>query len=164
MNAIFIGIGVFLIIAREGADELIQDAYEDDAIADEITLIVDEYYTKRSILLGVALITAVIAQAGAVHFNIWMVGLHTVWMVADYISYIILAMKLNEDLQEPYESVDKVPDSPVPLFLINGLIIALFMYPHLGFITEVRAGTMTRETYAREEYSCCCTERRMQIL
>jgi hypothetical protein len=160
MNAIFIGIGVFFIIGSDGADDWIRDTYEDDEFVDEITLIVKEYYTKRTIFLGVALITAVIAQAGAVHFNVWMVGLHTVWVVALYISFMILAMQLNSELEAPYELADQELASPVPGFLFNGLLTALFMYPHLGFITEVRAGIMTRETYAREEFSCCCTSRR----
>jgi hypothetical protein len=158
VNSVFIFICVFLIIGGGGSNVILHDIYDNDEIFDEVTLIVDEYYTKRSILLGVALITAVIAQIGAVHFNIWMVGLHTVWMVADYISFMILEMKLNEDMQESYESVDEVPPSPVPGFLFFGLLTALCMYPHLGFITEVRAGIMTRENYARERYSCCCTE------
>ncbi len=47
-------------------------------------------------------------------------------------------------------------DSPVPDIVIGLIITALFMYPHIGFIIEVRRGIMTRETYSREEHSCCC--------
>ena len=160
VNSLFIGLGVFLILLRDEADKLIQETYDDDAFVDEVSMIIDDYYKKRSILLGVGLGTAVLAQAGAVYFNIWLVGLHSVWMVADYIMFMMLVMQFEEDLQDPYESVGAEPASPVPSFILNAVIVACFLYPHLAFIIEVRNGIMTRETYAREEYSCCCAERR----
>jgi hypothetical protein len=158
MTGIYIGFGVFYIIGLSGDD--VNGIYGDDEFVDEVSEIRGEYSTKASIFLSVALITNVIAMVGAVHFNIWMVGLHTVWMVLVYISLVILTVKRDSDLEEPYESADLELASSVPGFVINGLFTALFMYPLLGFITEVRAGILTRETYAREEFSCCCTSRR----
>ena len=37
---------------------------------------------------------------------------------------------------------------------------AAFLYPHIGFILEVKKGIMTRDTYPREEFSCCCVTAR----
>jgi len=37
------------------------------------------------------------------------------------------------------------------------LFIALEIYPTGGLIKEIKGGTMSKETYPREAYSCCCT-------
>jgi uncharacterized membrane protein HdeD (DUF308 family) len=42
------------------------------------------------------------------------------------------------------------------LYCIWTLVAILWVYPSIAFIIEVRKGIMTRETYPREEYSCCC--------
>jgi len=36
------------------------------------------------------------------------------------------------------------------------LFIALEIYPTGGLIKEIKGGTMSKETYPREAYSCCC--------
>ena len=33
---------------------------------------------------------------------------------------------------------------------------AMWIYPLVGLIKEIKAGTMSEETYPREAYSCCC--------
>lgn len=42
---------------------------------------------------------------------------------------------------------------------IIGSIIGygVYLYPIIGLTSEIRNGTMSRETYPREAYSCCCT-------
>lgn len=159
VDAIFIGIGIFIVLARAGADDLMQDAYDDDQFVEEASSLIDEYYINRSIFLGISILTAFLAQVGSVYFNVWLVGLHTVWMVVDYISFLILATRLYAELEDTYASIPKEPMSPLPGFIFNGLLTGIFMYPHLGFITEVRAGILTKDTYPREEFSCCCQRR-----
>ena len=44
--------------------------------------------------------------------------------------------------------------------VISAGITAGFLYPHIGFIMEVKKGIMTRDTYPREEFSCCCVAAR----
>ena len=50
------------------------------------------------------------------------------------------------------------------VFRVYTVILAIFwvlyLFPHIGFIVEVCNGTMSRETYPREEYSCCCSTTR----
>ena len=50
--------------------------------------------------------------------------------------------------------------SPLQI-MISTVCTALFLYPHIGFIMEVKKGIMTRETYPREEFSCCCVTARV---
>jgi len=37
------------------------------------------------------------------------------------------------------------------------IFLGLEIYPTAGLIKEIKGGTMSKETYPREEYSCCCT-------
>ncbi len=40
--------------------------------------------------------------------------------------------------------------------IIYIIFAGLIMYPTIGLISEIKAGTMSPETYPREAYSCCC--------
>jgi hypothetical protein len=42
------------------------------------------------------------------------------------------------------------------LDVIGVIFSALFAYPHIVFIQEMRNGIMTEENYPKEEYSICC--------
>jgi hypothetical protein len=42
------------------------------------------------------------------------------------------------------------------LDIIGVICSALFAYPHIVFIQEMRKGIMTEENYPKEEHSCCC--------
>jgi hypothetical protein len=59
-----------------------------------------------------------------------------------------------------------VHDSRMGLIVNLAICTPLYMSPGIGFIMEVRNGTMSRETYPREEYSCCCTSppRRIDVV
>jgi hypothetical protein len=159
-NVLFIFLGAFVIVARGGVDDLILQYYDDDAFVDEASTMINEFYMKRTIFLGIAMFTAFCAMQGAVYFNVWLVGAHAIWMVVDYVAFLVLAIRYNDDAKDVYDDVGEQPTSPVPIFIVNGFFVALVLYPHLGFISEFRAGIMTRETYPREQYSCCCHERR----
>ena len=40
---------------------------------------------------------------------------------------------------------------------IGGVIMmAFFIYPHVGFLMEMRSGIMTPDNYVNEMHSCCC--------
>jgi hypothetical protein len=42
------------------------------------------------------------------------------------------------------------------MFVIRGVATALYIYPHVGLMLEIKKGIMTPDNYAREEFSCCC--------
>jgi large-conductance mechanosensitive channel len=44
-------------------------------------------------------------------------------------------------------------------YVILGFITAFWIYPSVMLITEIRSKVMSRETYPREEFSCCCVSR-----
>lgn len=46
----------------------------------------------------------------------------------------------------------------MPAVIASGVTMILWVYPHVGFIVQVGKGIMTKDNYAREEYSCCCVQ------
>jgi len=40
--------------------------------------------------------------------------------------------------------------------IVNIIVYALFIYPIVGMILEVKSGIMSAATYPREAHSCCC--------
>jgi hypothetical protein len=49
---------------------------------------------------------------------------------------------------------------PIGVWIGSAIVTALWIYPHVGLILEIRNGIMSAETYPREEYSCCCVDQR----
>lgn len=41
--------------------------------------------------------------------------------------------------------------------IVNAFVYGLAIYPNVGLILEIKNGIMSKETYPREAYSCCCT-------
>lgn len=118
----------------------------------------DQYATTEMIFSGVSIVLSSAAIFGAVTFNVILVGLNVVWLVIAFVLGIFFGLKFC------YDYCDDYSDSYSYCYCyINfpGVISALaamclFAYPHIGFISQVRKGIMSRETYPREEFSCCC--------
>lgn len=91
-------------------------------------------------ILGI--LASLCALIGAIWFNIWLVLVNVISLAVNF----ILAIRFSY--------------SPLQI-MISTVCTALFLYPHIGFIMEVKKGIMTRETYPREEYSCCCVTARV---
>jgi len=158
-NSFFIGFALFTMFVQGAGPDVIEQTYDDDEFVEDVSKVLDEYLVMRTIFLGISLLTALIAIGGAVHYQVWLVGSHAVWLVVDYIAYIFLALAMLEDLDPIYAEKGLVAASPLMNFVFVGLLAAFFIYAHLGYISEVRAGILTHETYPREEYSCCCHRR-----
>lgn len=155
-NSGYIGFAVFLLMSRSTVADLTEESYEDDAISDPARELVDNYYAKRSIGIGVALGTALFSQIGAMTFRPSLIALHVVALVAEYVIFCFLALDLFYDLQDLTEGFPVQPRPPVLGFLVNTAVTLLVLYPHCGFLLENRIGILTAETYPRESYSCCC--------
>jgi hypothetical protein len=102
---------------------------------------------------------AIVALLGARFYNIPMLCLVIIWYVVDVILYIIFLMKQVDDIN----NVDGITEAyryPIGSFVVYAVVAALWIYPHAGLILEIKRGIMSRETYPREEYSCCCVDKR----
>jgi len=108
-----------------------------------------------------SLLMAAIAIVGAVKFNVWLVGLHIVWLI---ISTITLPIIFAQDCNAFIDEYDKLYDTDTSdedcvstwNVFYSVVFSIIWIYPHIGFILEVKNGIMTKETYPREEFSCCC--------
>jgi uncharacterized protein with PQ loop repeat len=158
-NSFFIGFALFTTLLESSGPALMEATYTDDEFIEDVSVVLDEYFVSRIIFLGIAILTSIVAIAGAVHYQIWLVGFHAFWLVVDFIAYVILLLAMIEDLDPTYAEKDLAARSPVSNFVFVACLTAIFIYAHLGFIIEVRAGILTHETYPREEYSCCCHRR-----
>jgi hypothetical protein len=67
------------------------------------------------------------------------------------------AFSPTEEDQEAIERVVKY--GVIVTYILLGAITALWIYPSIMLILEIRRGIMSRETYPREEFSCCCTSK-----
>lgn len=163
--------------------------YDDDVTINDTLNIIERFYSQRVIFLYVAIFTSILAILGAVSFNIYFVTLHAVWMTIDLISFVIFARQLYDELSDrgiiedmldgsgttgstTYETIEEAeedddiiinPFEPIfeyPEFFFKGLIVACYLYPHIGFISEVKSGILNADTYPREQYACCCPHHR----
>ena len=90
------------------------------------------------ILIGIIIAAFLVGIWGAYSYNILGVGFSAFFIVAFFITYTELTAV------------------PIRYILGGALIDALVLYPHVGLIAEIKNGTMTPETYPREQASCCC--------
>jgi hypothetical protein len=138
------GAGSPVILGHQEAD------LDDDGLMD----IVEDVYRQQAILIGVGVFASIVAIVGACRYNIYMVGFNILYMIGSFIATIVLTNKAFNTLEEDYTGDEDIP-SPVGVFVIQGVIICFFIYPHYGFMSEVKAGILSAETYPREKYCCC---------
>ena len=152
-----------------------------DELVDDIDDIVDKYRTGTIVLAIVGFVFAFIALAGAMMFNWFMVFVSALYVIASFIVGIVIGVMQFNDVVDLLDNHNYGMDSTDPdaltdseedaletfmrVWLIVGYVIAaiicaLFVYPSFCFVKEVRSGIMTKETYPREEHSCCCTSNR----
>ena len=111
----------------------------------------------NSMIAAFAIIMNIMAIFGALHYNVYMVGVAIVWSALHYIGVTILNTSTRAQLEEDANEFE-APSAYLDI-VIGAIMSALIIYPHAGFIHEVRRGILSRETYPREEYSCCCGPR-----
>jgi hypothetical protein len=104
-----------------------------------------------SSLIGI--LFSMFAIFGAIRYNIWLVGANIACLIISFI-FDILVNVATSNSNSDYNSDFNYS---VVFYVVFSLIIhALFIYPHVMFIREVRSGIMTKENYSEEEQSCCC--------
>lgn len=118
---------------------------------------VDGQTRTSMITTGVSMFVAICAILGAIKYNIYLVGLNVVWTIASAVIAAIAALELEDFLEENSPST---PYNAIPNIIVTALFSLLVIYPHVGFIYEVKTDVMSAETYPREEHSCCCVTKR----
>ena len=129
---------------------------------DEVLEFMDERMKYGAILSGIGLFSSIVALVGAKQYNVTLVGFHIMWILVELVISIILNINAIKEANIVFaDDEDYVEQYPsIVGYIIEGIVALLFVYPHVGFIHEVRAGIMSKETYPREVYSCCCVDGR----
>jgi len=106
------------------------------------------------IISAVGVAFYVLGIVGASIYNMFLVGFAALWYIVSFVLSIVFSIKaVNE-----FNNDNTGQDIPVGYgsLIISGIITALFVYPHVGLIVELKNGTMSAVTYPREQQSCCC--------
>jgi hypothetical protein len=129
---------------------------DDDSLLDDV----EDTYRQQAILTGLGLFASIVAIVGACRYNIYMVGFNVLYMTVSFIVNIVLTMTTAfNTLEEDYYGDEDLP-LPIVSFVFQGVLLCVYIYPQVGFMSEVKAGILSAETYPREEFSCCCTPNR----
>ena len=149
---ICISIGYLVFIFVLAAIPGVQVNVDDDVV----TTTVEDNLPIQAALYGVSLFCSLCALAGANMYNIPLVALNTLWYVGSFIGGAVILVQTSNQVEEAAD----VNLLVIPNIVVSAVITMLFMYPHIGFMYEVKVGIMSAETYPREEYSCCCVASR----
>jgi hypothetical protein len=114
---------------------------------DELVNDLERGSTITSAIYGFGIVVSLIVIYGAISYNASVVVLGVFWTVAQTIASIILQQQAYRESGLKYPIIDAV---------LRVGISSLLIYPPVIFISEVRQGIMSKETYHREEHSCCC--------
>jgi len=126
---------------------------------------VEEVYKDSAPFLAaftaVALLASICGLVGALKFNTCLVAVDLVWMAVNFIVGAVVSMSNANDVDALQDDQVDYKPNPIGDIIFSAVITSLWMYPLVGFIMEVRKGIMSRETYPREEHSCCCVSARV---
>ena len=137
----------------------------------DIDEVVESYVIYFYAIAGISIFFTIIGLVGAFIYNWIMVALFSLWSCIEIVAQITVTQlfysALADAIIDYYETDDYVdPDSDKfkRLFLIYssissvvyGIVMLLWIYPSFFLASEIRKGIMTKETYKRESYSCCC--------
>lgn len=105
------------------------------------------------------LISSCCSLIGAIKYNIWLVGINIFWLIVCWISGMVIEINTINEIGEDYSGTEDLAFNWFGNFISALVLLFFWIYPMGMFISEVRQGIMTPETYPREEFSCCCSRR-----
>lgn len=144
--------GLFLILAASGA----WTSYFDTS-TEKLEDHMKPYITAEIVLGVVSILFSILAIVGAVKFNIKMVVPNVLWLIVGFIIGLVLLFHSCAGVDDlDSETLDYTCEIDFISIVFALLWLLFWCYPHIMFISEVRKGIMTPETYPREKYSCCC--------
>ena len=120
-----------------GASAVANMNFDDDAFMKQA----EDLNFGLMVITSIGLATTVASIWGAINYNYWPVAANTICLgVRAILPFLMGAPSI-----------------------MGAAITALWIYPHIVFCVEVRSGVLCRETYGREEFSCCCIAKRVLV-
>lgn len=172
LSSVLIGTGAFTLFSLIQSSEItpadVQTlvdpsgtvTIDDDEVVQEVADVFSDALLVNSILGGVVMILTCVPLYGAYTFRIPYIMFGVVLLVATYIARLLVAYFTVDQADEVIAQTGNMRFAqPSVLYTAYGVVMALFVYPHIGLIMEIKAGIMSLETYPREDYSCCCQTR-----
>lgn len=145
LGIIYVIIMMVLLSANKYA-EIKVDVNGDPALEGEIKELRDDY-EYYMIANGVGLAVYIIVIIGAMMYSSCLVSLAILYSLYNLGNLIYFGITQAQGEVEGW----------VFGYVVFPIVWSLlYIYPHAVFISEVRRGTMSRKTYAREEASLCC--------
>eukprot|EP00980_Cylindrotheca_fusiformis_P029260 scaffold22779_cov137-Cylindrotheca_fusiformis.AAC.2 len=146
----------------------------DPNVYPELKEISDKYGTTLLVVAVIHIVMTIVALVGAVIFNFWMVALYAVWSILNLILTIVfqyllvsesfdwIESQLDDDtFNGDWDAVESALNIYMyVIFALTAVFTLLWTYPSVFLAVEMKKGIMTKETYPREEFSCCCTSSR----
>lgn len=127
------------------------DSVDDDAVLNEL----DTMSTPLAVIAGLGIVFHPVILFGAIKYNVRLLALGIAWTVASMAAETSVqfnTFRAADDLSKAGESLG----SPLPGLIGSIIGTGFFVYAHLMLIREIKSGVMSKETYEREKYSCCC--------
>jgi hypothetical protein len=103
---------------------------------------------------------AIVALLGARFYNVPMLALVIVWFLVSFAYSIYVSIDTVNEVNALDDPTISQYRYPYGSYVVSAVITALWIYPHVGLIIEIKKGIMSPVTYPREEYSCCCVDNR----
>ena len=100
--------------------------------------IIEVVFSVVSVILGIG------AIVGAFKYNSFFVGLNALWIFVGFVAGIIISVTACNSWEEKDDSYYdyECAGPPVIAYVISFVIIAFILYPHIGFIVEVKKGIL----------------------
>jgi hypothetical protein len=151
------------------------DSSFEDAAYPELSKIISDHSTDILIMGIVHIVMTLVALVGALIFNFYMVALYVLWSILYLIVSIILEKQMVDEMldwidtqytDDVWSGTDRdaletgINTYMIITYVITALFTALWVYPSVFLSVEIKKGIMTKETYPREEMSCCCVAKR----
>jgi hypothetical protein len=151
------------------------DSSFEDAAYPELSKIISDHSTDLLIMGIVHIVMTLVALVGALIFNFYMVALYVLWSILYLIVSIILEKQMVDEMldwidtqytDDVWSGTDRdalesgINTYMIITYVITALFTALWVYPSVFLSVEIKKGIMTKETYPREEMSCCCVAKR----
>jgi len=132
-----------------GATFVVSDLDDENAqeVAEDVGTVAEVALGVIAIGLAVSLSFFIFQLVAALKFNMYMLVTSLVFtlLTLAYSTWGMIAVATNGN-------------GSLLTAVVSNIVISVvvFIYPLVGLIKEIKAGTMSEETYPREAYSCCC--------
>jgi hypothetical protein len=145
LNFVLVISGIISVIGYTQGIQAIQagdlDFYDDDLLAE-----IEDTYRQQAVLTGLGVFASIVAIVGAYRYNVYMVGFNVLYiMIANFIATIVLTNKAWNTLGGDYNGEEDF-HRPIGMFVFEAVFLLVYIYPHVGFMSGVRAGILSAET------------------